>query len=383
MPGLAIVVFTDLVDSTALMARLGDDRMNRLVQTHLQDVAAAVDAGGGRVVKYMGDGAMATFSSALGALRAAAAVQDSVARLDESEGGVGIAARVGVSAGEPIADGDDLYGMPVVIAARLCAVANPGDVLVHDVVRSLVGSREGVAFGEIGSLELKGVPDTVHAAPLHWEPAPEPAPAPAGPLAVDRRFPRALAEFDRQPLVGRDAELSDLREVLTSGERRAVLLLGEPGIGKTRMASALAAHAHTEGALVVLARCPPEAATPFEPWVRAIGELARNGDREGLAAAAGPELAALVPELADLALGTRAEAAEGARYRVLRGVGAALAQAAADRRVCIVLDDAHWCDPASTQVLTELLERAPFARLSRSSRRASVTSAGGTPSRAR
>ena len=82
-----------------------------------------------------------------------------------------------------------------------------------------------------------------------------------------------------------------LREATTPGSgRRAVVILGEPGIGKTRHAAAAAAEAHARGATVVLARCPPEAVVPFEPWVRAIGELARAGDeawREALARAGG------------------------------------------------------------------------------------------------
>src|SRR5271154_2791947 len=113
MAGLAIVVFSDLVDSTSLLARLRDDRMERVRRQHVQDLRAVVDAAGGRVIKTLGDGAMASFESALGALRAAAGIQAAVERLDAAQDGIGVAARVGVAAGEPIADGDDLHGMAV------------------------------------------------------------------------------------------------------------------------------------------------------------------------------------------------------------------------------------------------------------------------------
>ena len=73
MGGVAIVVFSDLVDSTALLASLGDDRMEQVRRAHVEDVTDAVDVAGGRVVKTLGDGVMASFESALGALRAAAA----------------------------------------------------------------------------------------------------------------------------------------------------------------------------------------------------------------------------------------------------------------------------------------------------------------------
>ena len=117
---------------------------------------------------------------------------------------------------------------------------------------------------------------------------------------------------------------------------------------------------------MVLARCPPEAAIAFEPWVRAIGELALAGEegwRARLAAAAGPELAGLVPELCDHA--AHADAADRREHRRRRGgplptdagIGAALSCAAGEAPLHLVLDDAQWCDPASAQALRHLLER--------------------------
>jgi adenylate cyclase len=169
MDGVAIVVFSDLVDSTALLARLGDERMERVRRAHVEDVAREVKGGGGRVVKTLGDGTMATFESALGALRAAAGIQAAVERLDGAQGKIGIAARVGVAAGEPIADGDDLHGMTVVIASRLCSVAGTGEVLVQGVVESLVASRDGVTLEAASEYKLKGVPDPVQASRLIWK----------------------------------------------------------------------------------------------------------------------------------------------------------------------------------------------------------------------
>ncbi len=168
MDGVAIVVFSDLVDSTALLARLGDDRMDHVRRAHLQDVADAVAGSGGRVVKTLGDGAMACFESALGALRAAASIQAAAERLDADQGGIGIAARMGVAVGEPISDGDDLHGMAVVIASRLCSAAASGEVLVQDLVGALVESRDGVELGEARSYTLKGVPAPVQAGDLRW-----------------------------------------------------------------------------------------------------------------------------------------------------------------------------------------------------------------------
>ena len=154
MAGLAIVVFSDLVDSTALLARLGDDRMERVRRAHVQDVRGVVGAAGGRVIKTLGDGAMASFESALGALRAAAEIQASVERLNVVQDRIGIAARMGVAAGEPISHEDDLHGMAVVISSRLCSAAASGEVLVQDLVAALVASRDGVTLDEPDSYEL-------------------------------------------------------------------------------------------------------------------------------------------------------------------------------------------------------------------------------------
>jgi class 3 adenylate cyclase len=380
MSGVTIVVFSDLVDSTALLASLGDDRMELVRRAHVEDVTGAVTAAGGRVVKTLGDGVMASFDSALGSLHAAARIQAAVERLDSAHGGIGVAARVGVAVGEPIPDGDDLHGMTVVIASRLSSVAPPGGVLVQELVQELVASRDGVGLEDARDYELKGVPTPVRAARLRWrelvgaaddegweeltsEKATEPA---AVALPAGARLPPILAAYADEPLIGRDREIADLREAIAPrAGRRAVLVVGEPGIGKTRHAAAAAAEAHAEGVLVVLARCPPEAVVAFEPWVRAIGELALAGNdawRVALAAAAGPELAALVPELSEhAALPSRAMAdevvaAEGARYRLFRGLGSVLASAAGGAPLLVVLDDAHWCDPASAQALGHLLD---------------------------
>ena len=177
----------------------------------------------------------------------------------------------------------------------------------------------------------------------------------------------------REPLIGRDREIARLcAATAASASPRAALVLGEPGIGKTRHAAAAAADAHAQGAVVALARCPPEPSIAFEPWVRAIGELARAGGerwRAELGQAAGAELSALVPELAEQTTEVgRAGAsdlatAEGARYRLLNGIGAALAYAGGDAPLVVLLDDAHWCDAASAQALGHLLERAPIERL--------------------
>src|ERR1700709_2002900 len=154
--GVAIVVFSDLVDSTALLARLGEARMDRVRRAHVEDVSREVASGGGRVVKTLGDGVMASFESALGALRASAAIQAAGEELDAAPGGIGIAARIGVAAGEPIPDGDALHGLTVGNASRVSSAAPTGEVLVQDLVEALVASRDGVSLETARNYGLKG-----------------------------------------------------------------------------------------------------------------------------------------------------------------------------------------------------------------------------------
>ncbi len=276
--------------------------------------------------------------------------------------------------------------MTVVIASRLSAAAATGEVLVQDLVRGLVESRDGVTMDAVREYDLKGVPAPVRASALLWRELAEGreaigadggvAVSPASPGSPAEKadpitppeigLPQMLAAYSEEPLIGRDREIEMLREATAPRERRrAVVILGEPGIGKTRHAAAAATEAHARGAVVVLARCPPEAVVPFEPWVRAIGELARGGDGEwceSLAKEAGSELASLVPELsehsgfAERGAADKMVAAEGARYRLLRGIGAVLERAANGAPLHVVLDDAHWCDPASAQALAHLLD---------------------------
>jgi class 3 adenylate cyclase len=147
---LTTVLFTDIVDSTARAAALGDGQWRELLERHDALVREHVEASGGRVVKSTGDGALASFS---GPARAISCAQDLLGAIEET----GLEARAGVHTGECEAIGDDLGGLAVHIGARVSALAHPGEVLVSSTVKDLVvGSR--LAFADRGEHELKGVP---------------------------------------------------------------------------------------------------------------------------------------------------------------------------------------------------------------------------------
>lgn len=153
------VLFTDLVGSTAMTSRLGDELAQALVRQHDSIVRAALGEHGGTLVKHTGDGAMASFPSVSAALRAALDVQRAAASVTV---GQVLQLRIGINAGEPVADGRDLFGTVVQMAARLCDAAQPGEVLVSNVVRELAAGK-GFTLVPAGDRDLKGFTDPVRA----------------------------------------------------------------------------------------------------------------------------------------------------------------------------------------------------------------------------
>src|SRR3954468_17119084 len=166
------ILFTDLVRSTSLFQRAGDDAADATRRAHFDALRAAVAEHDGREVKSTGDGLMIAFSSAVAAVRCAVAMQRSSPD--------GLEMRVGIDAGEPIPDGDDLYGTPVIVASRLCDLADAGEILASEVVCRIAAARIEEPIQAAGALKLRGVDQRVAAGDVQWSGAalPEPPPAP-------------------------------------------------------------------------------------------------------------------------------------------------------------------------------------------------------------
>lgn len=163
---LVAILFTDIEDSTGLARKLGDAGAREVMRTHERITREALAAGGGAEVKAMGDGFLASFASPSRALESAIAMQRAFA----AESGrlpLPLRVRMGLNAGEPIAEADDLFGTPVVVAQRICAQARGGEILVSDVVRQLVAGK-GFLFAERGETALRGFEDPVRLYELHW-----------------------------------------------------------------------------------------------------------------------------------------------------------------------------------------------------------------------
>ncbi len=180
-------------------------------------------------------------------------------------------------------------------------------------------------------------------------------------VPADAEEDGSIATLGGGAIVGREAELETIRGAVgeaLGGRGNMLLLVGEPGIGKTRAAEELSTHARVLGARVLWGRCHEgERAPAYWPWTEALREFVRGADPVGLRwqlGARGPELARLVPEIAEL-LGHEPEPAESAdehgRFRLFDAVAAFLADASRSRPLVVVLEDLHWADASSLELL--------------------------------
>jgi class 3 adenylate cyclase/tetratricopeptide (TPR) repeat protein len=347
---MVTVLFTDLVGSTALMARAGPERAEALRVEHFSLLRASVTEYGGREVKNLGDGLMVVFGAVSRALDAGVAMQQAFEARNRSADEP-MVVRIGLSTGEADVDDDDYFGVPVVESARLCAVAGDGEILAADLVRLMAGGRGGHRFESVGSLELKGLDGPVAACRVEWEPLSASAVTGAG-------LPARLESSAAALFVGRSAERGVLDAALKSAEvgggRRVVLIGGEPGIGKTTLVSEFAATAHAAGAVVAYGRCDEDLSIPYQPWREAIGHLVEAGLVD-----AGP-LGALI---GTVGRSGGASDPEVERYQLFRAVTDALGSAAAEHPVVVVLDDLHWADAPTASLLRHVAATAGEARL--------------------
>jgi class 3 adenylate cyclase len=166
-PGIRTVLFTDIVGSTTLTQRFGDDMGMEFLRVHDTIVRNAVAAAHGREVKHTGDGIMASFVSATAAVRCAAQIQRELARREQERSEHPIKVRIGGAAGEPVEHHEDLFGCTVQLAARLCSHAQPDEILVSNVIAELCIGK-GLKFRALGEVPLKGFDHPVQVHAVDW-----------------------------------------------------------------------------------------------------------------------------------------------------------------------------------------------------------------------
>jgi class 3 adenylate cyclase len=165
--GFRTILFTDLTGSTDLNRRLGDEATMRVLHAHDAIVRREIEARRGRVIKHTGDGFMATFSDASSAIQAAVAIQKALNAQNQRMPETPIRVRIGMNAGEPVDEGNDLFGAAVQLARRVCDAADAERIFAANVVRELCLGKS-FEFQDLGAIPLKGFTEPIRLHEIAW-----------------------------------------------------------------------------------------------------------------------------------------------------------------------------------------------------------------------
>jgi len=359
------ILFSDLKGSTALGESVDPEALHEIKNRYFEAMAAVLDQHGGKIEKYIGDAIMAVFGlprvredDALRAVRAGLGMQQSLARLNvdlERGYGITLAARMGINTGEVVATADPnadqrlADGDAVNVAARLEQAAPAMEVLIGDITYQLV--RDQVDVETVEPLTLKGKAEPVPAYRL-----------------IGLRSVGSTATVGDAPLVGRDEEMATLDSEYTAAEAsasaRLITVIGDAGVGKSRLISEFVAASATR-ARVLRGRCLPYGdGITFWPIVEVTREAAGITD-EDTPDAARARIAELLAGAADRdRIVERVASAVGlatASYPVSElfwAVRKLLEALAADRPLLVVVDDIHSAETTFLELLDHLVDSA-------------------------
>jgi class 3 adenylate cyclase len=393
--GTVTYLLTDVVGFTALW-ELAKHEMAQALVRHDELVEKAVRAHGGELVRPRGEGdsRFAVFVRSRDAVLSAAELVRAL-REEPWPTPAPLAVRVAVHVGEGELRAGDYYGPAVNRTARLRAVGHPNQVLLTAEVAHDAGPElpDGLALRDLGEHRLRDVPDPVRVYQLLAPGLADEFPPLASLDRAPHNLPRPMSNLLGSELemagglvgnlpivpgslagslVGRDAEqeiIESVRSRAAEGHPQLVLIGGEPGIGKTRLAVQMAERAAGEGAVVLYGRCDEELGVPYQPMVQALSHLARNTPADRLHTDLGrypAELVRLVPEISELIsdLGPPLQSdPETERYRLFDAVASWLESLSRRTPVVLVLDDLQWAVKPTLLMLRHLLGASDQTRL--------------------
>jgi DNA-binding SARP family transcriptional activator len=360
--GVVTFLLSDIEGSTQLW-ETDADAMARALELHDALIARLVAYHSGRLLKDKGEGdaTLSVFQRACDAVACATELQRELQRTSWPSR-LTLRVRVSVHSGEAQQRDGDYFGPVLSRAAQLRSLAAGGVTLLSQSTTELVRDHlpQDLAIVDVGHHDLRGVGRPARVFELRAK-AHESAAGPsvsAGPVVL--ALPRPLHTPAGSPFVGRAAELARLRARwagVQSGARSTIVIGGEPGIGKTRLASELAREMHEQDALVLYGRCDEGLAVPYQPFVEALRPYARAASLDRLRAELGdlaPQLGRLLPELAALGQPIRADP-ESERFALFEAVAALIEAMTREQRALLVLDDLHWAATPTLLLLRHLI----------------------------
>ena len=352
--GTVTVLFTDVEGSTDLTTRRGDEAAREILRAHEELVRQQVQEHGGHEVKAIGDGFMVAFASARKAVACAVGIQRALEEHNRGQpSDEQVRVRIGLNTGEVVREEDDLFGEAVNAAARIAAKAKGGQILVSEAVQGRPGPGQGRADRRPRPLPAQGLPGAL-------------APVRGGLAGGAVGRCRALL-VERTPFVGREAERAELRRCLdqvAGGQGALVMIGGEPGVGKTRLAEELMAEARQRGMTALIGHCyEMEGAPPYIPYVEILEAAARMFPPETMRETLGdsaPEVAKLMPELRrmfpDIPSSPELPPEQERRY-LFNGMRDFIARTGRNQPAVYVLDDLHWADDSTLLLLQHIAQQ--------------------------
>jgi class 3 adenylate cyclase len=364
-------LLTDIEGSTAAW-EADAAAMAAALARHDELVEQVVTSRGGRLIKTRGEGdaTFSVFDRPSAAAAAAIEVQEAIISepwaLREP-----LRIRVAVHTGEVEFRDGDYFGRAVNRAARLRSLAVGGQILCSGATAELVidSLPDDVVLDDLGMRQLRNLARPEHVFELRLETGDDRHQPDATDAPIERpSLPAVLA--GPGPFVGRGLELERLLsawQTALAGGMQAVLIAGEPGVGKTRLAGEWSRQAYDQGAVVIYGRCDEDLGAPYQPFAEALRSLVPCLGTSRLRALRGAEaLLPLVPGLTDvlpdLAAPTRADP-DTERYALFDAVVALLGLASAGAPVILILDDLHWAAKPTLLLLRHLLRFGEHARV--------------------
>ncbi|ORA97076.1 regulator [Mycobacterium mantenii] len=364
-------LLTDIEGSTAAW-EADADAMARALARHDELVEQVVTSRGGRLIKARGEGdaTFSVFERPSAGAAAAIELQDAITHepwaLPDP-----IRVRMALHTGEVELRDGDYFGRAVNRVARLRSLAEGGQILCSGATAELVidSLADDVLLTDLGMRQLKNLARPEHVFELRLETVAGQPESQASKAPMERpSFPAVLV--GPGPFVGRGRELEGLLsawQTALAGGVRTVLIAGEPGVGKTRLAGEWSQQAYAQGAVVLYGRCDEDLGAPYQPFAEALRSLAPCVGADRLRGLRGVEaLLPLAPGLADVLPDLTPPAhpdPDTERYALFDAVVALLEVASASAPVVLILDDLHWAAKPTLLLLRHLLRFGDHARV--------------------